>query len=144
MRRRNLMACLAAVFAVVLALHCTEQARAAGYWNMPGTHRAADRARVRRRVSCAVDSWSRSVRRLGFGNAGAVALCAVAVLRLRKLWRLRADGRGDEFDGGLCADDGAGASTDAGCCGSGGNARLSNLSRRRLLRMSCVEPRASR
>ena len=37
MRRRNLMVCLAAVFAVLLAATCAEQARAAGYWNMPGT-----------------------------------------------------------------------------------------------------------
>jgi hypothetical protein len=37
MRRRNLMACLTAVFAVLLAATCIEQAHAAGYWNMPGT-----------------------------------------------------------------------------------------------------------
>lgn len=38
MRRRNLMLWLAVVFATILGAACTEQARAAGYWNMPGTH----------------------------------------------------------------------------------------------------------
>jgi hypothetical protein len=37
MRRRNLMVCLVAVFAVVLGVASTEPVRAAGYWNMPGT-----------------------------------------------------------------------------------------------------------
>ena len=38
MRRRNLMVCLTAVLAISLAAICAEQARAAGYWNMPGTY----------------------------------------------------------------------------------------------------------
>src|SRR5436190_10778379 len=37
MRRRKLMAFLAVVFAVVLEAGDTEPARAAGYWNVPGT-----------------------------------------------------------------------------------------------------------
>jgi hypothetical protein len=38
MRCRNLIACLAVVFPVLLGTTHTEPARAAGYWNMPGTH----------------------------------------------------------------------------------------------------------
>ena len=105
MRRRNLMSCLAVAFAVVLGAVCSEQTRAAGYWNMPGTF--AQRAGhgygggyhaplILGPVQC--DGW-------GLGAPSAVALCAVAVLWLRKLWRLRADGRGAEFDGERCADD---------------------------------------
>jgi len=37
MRRRSLILCLAVVSAVVFCVACTEQAGAAGYWNMPGT-----------------------------------------------------------------------------------------------------------
>jgi hypothetical protein len=37
MRRRNLMACLSGVVAVLLMVSWIGQARAAGYWNMPGT-----------------------------------------------------------------------------------------------------------
>src|SRR4029079_10154133 len=38
MRRRNLMVCVAVAVALVLGELCVDQARAAGYWNMPGTH----------------------------------------------------------------------------------------------------------
>lgn len=38
MRRRNLVVWLAVILAVVLGAASTEQTRAAGYWNMPGTH----------------------------------------------------------------------------------------------------------
>ncbi len=38
MRRRNLIVCLVVACAVVSGDACTGQARAAGYWNMPGTH----------------------------------------------------------------------------------------------------------
>jgi hypothetical protein len=37
MRRRSLISCLAVVSAVVCGAVCTEQVRAAGYWNVPGT-----------------------------------------------------------------------------------------------------------
>ena len=37
MRRRKLMACLAVAFAVAVGAALIEQARAAGFWNMPGT-----------------------------------------------------------------------------------------------------------
>jgi hypothetical protein len=38
MPRRNLVLCLAVVFGVVLEGAYIKEARAAGYWNMPGTH----------------------------------------------------------------------------------------------------------
>ena len=38
MRRRNLISCLTVVSAIFLGIVGIEQARAAGYWNMPGTH----------------------------------------------------------------------------------------------------------
>jgi hypothetical protein len=38
MRGRNLISCLTVVSAIVLGTPGIEQARAAGYWNMPGTH----------------------------------------------------------------------------------------------------------
>ncbi len=38
MRRRNLMACLVVAVALLLSATVAEQAGAAGYWNMPGTH----------------------------------------------------------------------------------------------------------
>lgn len=38
MHRRKLTTCLAVVFVILLAATFTEQVRAAGYWNMPGTH----------------------------------------------------------------------------------------------------------
>jgi|tagenome__1003787_1003787.scaffolds.fasta_scaffold20428159_2 hypothetical protein len=37
MRRRNSKVCLSTVFAVLFTVSCIEQARATGYWNMPGT-----------------------------------------------------------------------------------------------------------
>src|SRR4051794_23276713 len=38
MRRRNITACLLLVFTVGLGAACREEVRAAGVWNMPGTH----------------------------------------------------------------------------------------------------------
>jgi len=52
---------------------------------------------------------------LEVGDADAFALCALAVLRLWKFWRLRADDRGDKFDGERCANSQAGAG--GGCSG---------------------------
>jgi hypothetical protein len=37
MRRRNFLSYFTAVFVVLLTANCIEQARAAGYWNLPGT-----------------------------------------------------------------------------------------------------------
>jgi hypothetical protein len=38
MRRRKLIVCLAVAFAAFLGFAWIEQTRAAGFWNMPGTH----------------------------------------------------------------------------------------------------------
>ena len=113
MRRRNLMALFGRRGCRSFGAAVTEQARAAGYWNMPGTHAQRAGHGYGGGYHAPLILGPDQLRWLGAGERGAIALCAVAVLWLRKLRRLRADGRGDEFDGERCADR-AQCRTDAG------------------------------
>ncbi len=93
------------VVTAVLGMAGAVQARAAGYFNLPGTIAQWAGHGYGAGYHAAADSRTDQVRRLACATRGPVTICSVCVVRLCRLRRWRSNGGFADDDGGRCADD---------------------------------------